>query len=143
MNAARQRRKALQKRIVEQQKLRDQDLSFLEGSCIHEIPFEKTCPECEAVLEEGFKKVMAHPDVMEYRLKSTLGLNATLPAIAFIRPHMMLAPCFPVRINLSARNPTEQIMAMRKNGFWAVDHGYLTWFGPELITEISFLNGDE
>jgi hypothetical protein len=141
MNDARRRRLALQKRIKEQQKLRESG-DFLEGSCIHDIPFEKTCPECEAVLEQGFLKVMRHPDVMAWRLKNQLGLNDTLPAIAFIRPHMMLAPVFPVRINLSARNPTEQIMAMRKNGFWAVDHGYLTWFGPELITEVSFLNGE-
>ncbi len=142
MNDARRRRKALQKRIAEQHKQLESRDFLEEGSCIHEIPFEKTCPECEAVLEQGFQKVMQHPDVMEYRLKSQLGLNDMLPAIAFIRPHMMLAPCFPVQISLPARNPTEQIMAMRKNGFWAVDHGYLTWFGPELIVEVSFLNGE-
>jgi hypothetical protein len=142
MNDARRRRLALQKRIKEQQKLRESEDFLEEGSCIHDVSFEKTCSECEAVLEEGFQKVMRDPEVMAWRLKNQLGLNDTLPAIAFIRPHMILAPVFPVRINLSARNPTEQIMAMRKNGFWAVDHGYLTWFGPELITEVSFLNGE-
>jgi hypothetical protein len=142
MNDARRRRIELKKRIEAQRKIRE--TKFFEftdtGSCVHDIPFRKRCPECEAILEEEYQKILRHPDVMENILKNKLGLNETRPAIVFIRPHHIGGIMFPVQISLSAHNPTEQIMTMRKNGFWAVDHGFLTWFGPELIQEVSFLN---
>lgn len=142
MNDARRRRIELKKRIETQRKIRETKIfEFTDtGSCSHNIPLQNQCLACEAILGTEYQKILRHPDVTENILKNKLGLNDTLPAIVFIRPHIIGATMFPVQINISAHNPTEQIMTMRKNGFWAVYHGVLTWFGPELIQEVSFLN---
>lgn len=142
MNDARRRRIALRKRIVEQQKRREEQ--FLKGEvgkCIHKISLYKKCRRCDKVLEAEYQKLLSHPKIMEGMLQRQLGLLNTVPAVVLIRSYANGMP-FPVRINLSARKPTEQIMNMRKNGFWAVDHGYLSWFGPELIQEVTILNGE-
>lgn len=47
--------------------------------------------------------------------------------------------CMPrlVRTQVSVDHATSDIAAMKRNGFWAVDCGYLTWFDGDQIAEVS------
>lgn len=133
MNAARQRRVALKKRIEEQRKKRDdrQLKRWLKS-------FRQPTPAEEARQEKQMRELLNDPEIMEWNLKEKLKINEVKDATVFIDQQSPFLPFLTLPIKLPLRNPTEKIMAMRKNGFWTVHHGHVLWFPGELIKGVMF-----
>src|SRR5579864_1155153 len=145
MNAARKRRLDLKKRIEVQKKEREAQAEkefreIGELKCRHKIPLSRGCKACD----ENFKPLIEEynnlPSTMERRLRHGFGLDRLKRAFVFTKMTTMYGTPKIVSIWLSTHHPTQQIQDMRKNGFWAVDLGYLTWFAPDSFTEVCFDN---
>jgi len=140
MNAARHRRKLLQQKIRKEheEKLLDRLLEEERQRtlCPHNI-LQEQCIACEEIYRKNFDRFLQSPMMMEARLRRQLGLHE-LPIRAYV---MLKCPpgCMPrlVRTQVSVDHATSDIAAMKRNGFWAVDCGYLTWFDGDQIAEVS------
>lgn len=133
MNAARQRRIALKKKIEEQRKKRDdrQLKRWLKT-------FRPPTPAEEARQEKQMRELLSDPEIMEWNLKEKLKLNEVRDATIFLYQESPFLPFLSIRTKLPVRNPTEKIMAMKKNGFWAIHQGHVLWFPGELIKGVMF-----
>jgi len=141
MNAARKRRLELKKRIETQRKQRDaRDLEQAKKpfkdpgtyKCKHKVSLFDHCKIC-------WEELGRRPDVMEGRLRAEFKLDRVRRAFVFLKMQTIYGPKI-VSVWLSIHHPTQQIQDMRKNGFWAMDLGYLTWFAPDSFTEVCFDN---
>lgn len=134
MNAARQRRQALKRRIEKQRQ------AELKKPYRFRIPTKRESEKFEKILE----RYRNSPEGMEWKLRQEFGLDQVRRAFVFLDlPGTVVGRIVLPRIVttwLSAHNPTQKIMDMKKNGFWAWDRGYLTWFDPGHITEVCFDN---
>jgi hypothetical protein len=144
MNAARQRRTALKKRIEQQQKQRETQAekefqALGELLCRHKIPISRSCKACDDNFKPLIEEYNNLPSTMERRLRHGFGLDRLKRAFVIMKTMTIYGPKI-VSVWLSTHHPTQQIMDMRKIGFWAMDVGYLTWFAPDSFTEVCFDN---
>jgi len=143
MNAARQRRQNLKKRVEQQRKQREDQAhkdfkSMGKLRCHHKVPLSRSCSACDESFKPLIKEFNNQPETMERRLHHSFGLDRLKRALVFTKAYGTKIKI--VSIWLSTHHPTQQIMGMRKNGFWAMDCGYLTWFAPDQIVEVCFDN---
>lgn len=142
MNEARKRRLGLKTRIEtakkKNQELEDREFELISTiPCRHGIALSRNCQACDEIISEVDREYMSSPEVMEARLRHEFGLDETRPAFIFLNQTWGYGPRI-VSIELSIHNPTQIIMDMKKNGVWALDKGYPTWFAPEQILEVLF-----
>lgn len=134
MNDARRRRLALQKRIKEQQKRRDQELPPL--NCVHDIPFDEKCDKCnEAIGPEFWNK----PEHMELLTRVKFGLplaKEMVQATIWVKPYHIMGSCYPIDVLLPQATLASKVESMREKGFWCVDRGEIVWYHPDSILEV-------
>jgi hypothetical protein len=143
MNAARHRRQALKKRIEKQRKLKETQVQkdfkeMGELRCRHKVLLSRSCHACDENFKPLIEEYNNRPETMERKLRHGFGLDRLKRALVFTKLYGTKIKI--VSIWLSTHHPTQQIMDMRKNGFWAMDCGYLTWFSGDSITEVCFDN---
>jgi hypothetical protein len=146
MNAARQRRKLLQEKIRKEHEdgLRDRLLEEerLRTLCPHNILREQ-CVGCEEISDQNWDAFMRSPFMMETRLRRQLGVtDRQVPVYVFLK---FPPGCIPriIRTYVRMSHAATDVAAMKRDGFWAIDHGYLTNFNGDQIAEISFATEED
>ena len=130
------RRKALQKRIQEQKKLKALADRFTIISCAHKIPINKHCKECNDAIGPEF---WAKPENMELLTKVKFGLplaKEMIQATIWVKPYHLMRSCYPIDVLLPQDKLASKVESMRQKGFWCVDQGEIVWYNPDSVLEV-------
>ena len=117
------------------------EAEHLRTLCPHNI-LRDQCVTCEEISNQEFEDFCQSPLMMETKLRRQLGIGRYVPVYVFLK---FPPGCVPrlVKSYVRADHAATDVAAMRKDGFWAVDSGYLVNFSGDQIADITFANGDD